>query len=694
MNRHLTALIAVAVCTLSVQASPVTDWHTFRATTATTLSGQGTASPVFGSTAQTASQGFLIGYFDALSLTNEGDRITLNFAVSFTDAAGMVDAGDNFRLALFDLNGQLPVTTENSSTAGVDGQTDDWRGYWYGVRNGSGTGSGGSIRRRNALVTGDNPFAATGMNAGTAPSLGTVGGTPVILQSSAAPEGGPVYFAEMVLERSPSGVTLGGFFRNASGTNIFLANDDTAPLPTSYGAVGYLNGNGLNLDQMNFQNVMVYYSVSNALQITSQPTNVSVIAGQRATFAVSWTGSGLIPTIQWRENGIDILNATNSTYIIPSTTQFQDTFTYSVVIGNVFGDSVTSSEAVLTVISDTTPPIVLSASSLVSNSLNVIFSEPVDAFTAEDLGSYTLAGNTVSSATLINGTNVHVVFDAPITGSTYELAVQSVQDVANNPMVATNVTGLALGFEASLGIGVGNGLAYAYNDKAIVYASGADIFNSADEFHYVYKPVSGDFDITVRVESLLNTDANAKAGLMARVNTFFDSRNVMIEATPGRFIFQYRTNAAEASVALSSPRPPTSFPSSWVRLARSGSLITAYATTNFGFWTLIGSHDTSLGSEGAYPPDILLGLAVTSHNPAQLTRAEFSGFGQTLLPPTLTIVRNGTDVEVSWPASAIGFILESRPTMFTTWTEIPGSATTNRVVVPATGTRFFRAYID
>lgn len=60
------ALIATACFLLmagSLQAGSVTDWHTFRATTATTIySGQGTDDPVFGSYAAPASQGFLVGY--------------------------------------------------------------------------------------------------------------------------------------------------------------------------------------------------------------------------------------------------------------------------------------------------------------------------------------------------------------------------------------------------------------------------------------------------------------------------------------------------------------------------------------------------------------------------------------------------------------------------------------------------------
>ena len=238
--------IAFIACLLSagLKAEPVTNWHTFKAAPATAVSGQGTSSPVFGRTNLTAREGFLIGYFDALSLTNLGDRITFSFQVSFTDAAGIANAQDNFRFALFDLNGQTPVTAENSATAGVDGQTDDWRGYWFGVRHPTGVGS---IRERiAALNSGDNSFAATGTNATTAPSLGAVGGDGVAFQSSTGPEGGPPYLGLMALERTSSGVALAGYFGGNGATNLFAANDNGAPFPANYAAVGYLNGGVLD----------------------------------------------------------------------------------------------------------------------------------------------------------------------------------------------------------------------------------------------------------------------------------------------------------------------------------------------------------------------------------------------------------------------------------------------------------------
>src|SRR5882672_1872766 len=49
-----------------------------------------------------------------------------------------------------------------------------------------------------------------------------------------------------------------------------------------------------------------------------------------------------------------------------------------------------------------------------------------------------------------------------------------------------------------------------------VSASGDDIWNSADAFRFVYRPLSGDGEITAEVDSLNPTDAWAKAGVMIR----------------------------------------------------------------------------------------------------------------------------------------------------------------------------------
>lgn len=52
------------------------------------------------------------------------------------------------------------------------------------------------------------------------------------------------------------------------------------------------------------------------------------------------------------------------------------------------------------------------------------------------------------------------------------------------------------------------------NDGAwTVQGAGADIWGGADAFHFVYRPLAGDGEITARVEAMQNTGAFAKAGI-------------------------------------------------------------------------------------------------------------------------------------------------------------------------------------
>ena len=51
-----------------------------------------------------------------------------------------------------------------------------------------------------------------------------------------------------------------------------------------------------------------------------------------------------------------------------------------------------------------------------------------------------------------------------------------------------------------------------------VTGSGADIWGTADEFHFVYRQINGDSTIAARVASLQNTNVWAKAAVMIREN--------------------------------------------------------------------------------------------------------------------------------------------------------------------------------
>ncbi len=82
------------------------------------------------------------------------------------------------------------------------------------------------------------------------------------------------------------------------------------------------------------------------ISITLHPASQSIEERNPLTLSVEATGSGL--TYQWQKDGVDIVGAISSSYTIDYTT-LEDQGTYSVVVTNAQGASVTSYSAVITV---------------------------------------------------------------------------------------------------------------------------------------------------------------------------------------------------------------------------------------------------------------------------------------------------------------------------------------------------------
>ena len=60
----------------------------------------------------------------------------------------------------------------------------------------------------------------------------------------------------------------------------------------------------------------------------------------------------------------------------------------------------------------------------------------------------------------------------------------------------------------------------------------------------------------------------------------------------------------------------------WLKLARSGSVVTGYTSSDGTAWATVGSTTLSISSNA------LMGLAVTSHDPSVLNSATFHSIGR------------------------------------------------------------------
>ena len=143
-----------------------------------------------------------------------------------------------------------------------------------------------------------------------------------------------------------------------------------------------------------------------------------------------------------------------------------------------------------------------------------------------------------------------------------------------------------------------------------VLGSGVDIWGTADEFQFVYQPLTGDGTILTRVVSQHNTNEWAKAGVMIRETLDADSRFAMMTTTPEEGLaFQYRETPAAEAIHVPGALVPYPY---WVLLVRSGDSFTGYVSPDGVDWTEIGTTTIPMNV------DVFVGLCVTSHNDAYL----------------------------------------------------------------------------
>lgn len=171
--------------------------------------------------------------------------------------------------------------------------------------------------------------------------------------------------------------------------------------------------------------------------------------------------------------------------------------------------------------------------------------------------------------------------------------------VATNAWISTDLGAVAVAGSSAPG------------DLIVMRASGADIWNAADEGHFLQQPLTGDGDLVARVTGLTPTDPWAKAGVMMRAGLDAGSINAYMAATVSNGVtFQRRltnggTTAYTRVAGIATP--------CWVRLSRSGTNVAGYYAADQGgspgAWTQVGA--TTGINLGGSP---VAGLAGTAHN--------------------------------------------------------------------------------
>jgi len=241
-------------------------------------------------------------------------------------------------------------------------------------------------------------------------------------------------------------------------------------------------------------------------------------------------------------------------------------------------------------------------------------------------------------------------------------------------------------------VGVAGGVNFS-NGVFTVSGSGADIWNTADAFRFVYLPVTGNCTITARVLGVQNTDGWSKAGVMIRASLNTNSAHAFVAVTPGNGVaFQYRSSTGGGSVNNNTTGFSAPY---WVRLVRSGNTFTAYRSPNGVNWTQQGSATTISMASTVY-----VGLAVTAHNNSALCAATFDNvtlpgwpnWTLPLVPTGLSGVAEDGEAALTWAVStnASSYNVKRSTTNGGPYTIVANVTTTNYIDVGLTnGTAYY-----
>jgi len=158
----------------------------------------------------------------------------------------------------------------------------------------------------------------------------------------------------------------------------------------------------------------------------------------------------------------------------------------------------------------------------------------------------------------------------------------------------------------------------------VMGAAGTDIWNTTDEFRFAHKQLNGNGAVIARVETVANTNAWAKAGVMIRETLNVGSTFAAVYATPGngcRYQARLTTDVAAVSdtsvatagqIAMTMPY--------WIKIERVGNAFNGYYSADGQSWTALSWNPQTI----AMAANVCIGLAVTSHSAGVLTSAEFS----------------------------------------------------------------------
>src|SRR5262245_12577671 len=158
-----------------------------------------------------------------------------------------------------------------------------------------------------------------------------------------------------------------------------------------------------------------------------------------------------------------------------------------------------------------------------------------------------------------------------------------------------------------------------------ITGTGADIWGKADQFHYLWREISGNFAVSATTRFLTDGNAHRKASIMLRKTIDTDAPFIHLAIHgDGMPSVQFRSAKADTVNTLDFPiEGPGVFS---LKLVREGSTITVYVAKEGASLRELGHTVNQLGSP------VLVGLGVASHSTEALNTVLFSHVAVEQLP--------------------------------------------------------------
>ncbi|MCI0744656.1 MAG: HYR domain-containing protein, partial [Verrucomicrobia subdivision 3 bacterium] len=283
-------------------------------------------------------------------------------------------------------------------------------------------------------------------------------------------------------------------------------------------------------------------------------------------------------------------------------------------------------------------PLLVSAGSLDGRIVGVCFDSPVDGASAENPANYYFIRNPDLNPRIVACSNAVLRTDGSVMLSPVDPFLFNPQPdlpgflvVASNILAARSaptaafdngqITGQVLGLRV-VSIGDVTGSAFTCSRDSLEITTLGNHTSPYDDVQFVYRTLVGDFDVRAR----LGAHPGMASGLMTRQG--FDpstkmglTQNSSQSAEP-RYEAAIRLENGGAITALGGAVPaPRS--NAWVRLKRTGPMLSTYYSNNGSDWSLLGVADTSADP---FSPTQHVGFAVGPFASNQLALTRFHDF--------------------------------------------------------------------